>query len=170
MEEEIVNRVANSKLEVIDLEDYYPEGDRILLDISQWLEGGIILVEKKFRDLLKSVNWNIYKNAYVALHCATDAIIPSWAYNLVAAQLKGITHKTIVGDLNLLESLIYQEVINSLDLDYLDGKPVIIKGCSKKPVPESAYILLADKIQDKVVSIMYGEACSAVPIVKNKRS
>lgn len=170
MEEEIVNRVANSKLEVIDLEDYYPEGDRILIDISQWLEGGIILVEKKFRTLLKSVNWNVYKDTYVALHCATDAIVPSWAYNLVASNLTGKTRKTVVGDLNLLESLIYQEVINSLDFDYLDGKPVIIKGCSKKPVPESAYVLLADKIQDKVVSIMYGEACSAVPIVKNKRS
>lgn len=169
MTEEIRNRVAESKLVVIDLEDYYLEGERTLFDISPWLVEGIILVEKQFRDAVNAFDWNVYENQYVALYCKTDAIVPSWAFNLVAAQLNKISKKTIVGDLKLLETIIYEEVLSSVNFDFVTDKPVIIKGCSNKPVPETAYISLANKIQDKAISIMYGEACSAVPIVKNKK-
>jgi len=166
MEGEIVNRVANSKLKTIDLEELYPEGKRILLDISDWLYEGLILREKDFREKTKNHNWEQYQDAYVALTCSSDAIIPSWAYLLLTAQLKAYAKKVVVGDLKLLETVIFQEVINSFDVSQFKNLPVIIKGCANKPIPETAYSLLIIKLQDEARSIMYGEACSTVPLFK----
>ena len=104
MSGEIVNRVAKSKLITIDLEDLYPEGRRVRLDISEWLFEGLILREKDFRESVKQHNWDQYHNCYVALHCSTDAIIPSWAYFLISVSLSNVAKKCVVGDLELLES------------------------------------------------------------------
>lgn len=167
MSEEIINRVAQSKLVTFDLEDYYPEGKRVVFDISSWLFESFLLKEKDFREQAKNHNWEQYKNCYVALTCSTDAIIPAWAYMLLTTYLSPLTKKVIIGSLEQLESSIYQEIINKLDLSNLKDLPIIIKGCSKKPVPQNAYIYLIKKLQPIAKSIMYGEACSSVPLFKN---
>ncbi|WP_299619489.1 DUF2480 family protein [uncultured Tenacibaculum sp.] len=168
MADEIVNRVANSKLVTFDLEDYYVEGKRVLFDISDWLFEGLLLKEKDFRAHVKNHDWSQYQGAYVALHCATDAIIPSWAYLLVSTELYRFANKVVIGNLELLETVLFTEIINTLSLDTFQDKPVIIKGCSNKPIPVSAYPLLISKIQPVAKSIMYGEACSTVPLYKKK--
>lgn len=163
---EIVNRVANSPLITIDLEEYYPNGDRILFDIKDWLFEGLILREKEFRTFVNTHDWTFYKNQFVALHCSSDAIIPGWAFMLVRLQLSGIAKQVVVGDLEVLETTLYQTIISDLDLHFCENKPVIIKGCSDKPVPQNAYLFLIDKLQPIAKSIMYGEACSSVPLFK----
>ena len=166
---EIVNRVANSAIVTIDLEDYYPQGERVLFDIKDWLYEGIVLREKEFRALVTAQDWSIYKNQCVALHCTTDAIIPGWAYMLVRLQLSNISKHVVIGDLEGLETSLYQTIITNLDVDFCKNKPVIIKGCSNKPVPQNAYLFLIDKLQPIAKSIMYGEACSSVPLYKKSK-
>ncbi|MDC0629173.1 MAG: DUF2480 family protein [Flavobacteriaceae bacterium] len=165
---EIVNRVANSVLVTIDLEEYYPSGERILFDIKDWLYEGLVLREKEFRALIDAHDWSIYKNQYIALHCTSDAIIPGWAYMLIRLQLSGIAKQVVVGNLETLETTLYQKIIANLELDYCANKPVIIKGCSNKPVPQNAYLFLIDKLYPIAKSILYGEACSSVPLYKKK--
>ena len=166
MANEIINRVANSKLVVFDLEDYYPEGKRIVFDIKDWLYEGFVLREKEFRALVKAHHWLQYKDAFIALTCTTDAIVPDWAYMLLTIQLEPYAKKTVLGNLESLESSLYQDIINTLDVSTYKDSPIIIKGCSKKPVPSSAYIMITNKLKPVAKSIMFGEACSAVPLHK----
>ncbi len=168
MKDDIVNRIANSKLETIDLEDFYPEGPRIVFDIKDWLFEGFVLREKDFRHQALEFNWSQYQDSYVALTCSNDAIIPGWAYMLLSIYLEPYAKKIVVGDLETLETSVYQDIINNLEASKYKDLPVIIKGCSKKPVPQNAYILLTNKIKPFAKSIMYGEACSSVPLFKNK--
>lgn len=170
MAEEIINRVANSKLVTINLEDFYQEGPRFEIDLKNWLVEGFILREKEFRAELKSHDWSVYKDAYVALHCSTDAIVPAWAYMLISSHLSQFAKKIIYGNLETLESILYAEVLQSFDASEFKNKPIIIKGCSNKPVPQNAYLLLQQKLQPEVKSIMFGEACSAVPLYKQSRN
>jgi hypothetical protein len=167
--DEIINKVANSALEVFDLEDYYPSGIRTQLDISQWLLHGFLLKEKDFREALKNHDWSQFQNHFVAIHCSTDAIIPAWASILVTVYLSPFAKKVVVGNLIDLETSLYQEILPTLDYSKYEDKPVILKGCSKKPVPESAYIMAIKKLQPFAKSIMYGEACSAVPLYKKNK-
>ena len=167
--DEIVNKVANSVLEVFDLEDYYPSGIRTQLDISQWLLDGFLLKEKDFREALKNHDWSQFQNHFVAIHCSSDAIIPAWASILVTVYLSPFAKKVVVGNLTDLETSLYQEILSTLDYSKYQDKPVILKGCSKKPVPESAYIMAIQKLQPFAKSIMYGEACSAVPLYKKSK-
>ena len=168
MKNEIVNRVASSPLVTVDLEEYFPEGARKVLDISQWLWEGIVLREKDFREYVKSHDFSQYRNAFVAIQCSTEAIIPGWANMLVASKLHGVAHKTIVGSLNDLENLLFADVVAGLDISKFKDKPIIIKGCTHKSIPENAYILLVDKLQPIAKSILYGEACSSVPLFKRR--
>ena len=168
MADEIINRIANSKLITIDLEDYYPEGKRVLLDISQWLYEGLLLREKDFRESIKNHNWEQYKDSYVALTCSTEAIIPSWAYLLLTTYLSPFAKKIVVGDLELLETIIFQDIISNLDISEYQDAPVIVKGCANKPIPSTASVLLVKKLQPIAKSIMFGEACSTVPLFKKK--
>lgn len=170
MEEEIINRVANSVLEVFDLEDYYPKGQRVLLDISQWLLEGLLLREKDFREALQNHDWKQYQGQYVAVCCSTDAIVPAWAFVLVTLHLAPFAKKTVNGTLEDIDTALYHEILPALDYTAYQDKPVIIKGCSKKPVPMSAYVFAAQKLQPFVKSIMYGEACSAVPLYKKAKT
>lgn len=167
MADEIVNRVANSKLVTFDLEDYYPEGERIVFDIKDWLLEGLVLREKDFRASAKTHDWSQYQNKYVALTCSTDAIIPGWAYMLLSTYLSPIAKKVVVGDLETLETILYTEIIQNMDVSEFHGLPVIIKGCSRKPVPKNAYLQVINKLQPVAKSIMYGEACSSVPLFKH---
>lgn len=168
MEDEIINRVANSKLVTLDLEDYYPEGKRIQFDIKDWLFEGLVLREKDFREKVSEHDWSQYKKCYVALHCSTDAIVPDWAYMLIIVNLEPFVEKALIGDLSVLETSVYQDVLSRLDVAKFKDKPVIIKGCSNKPVPVNAYIMLTNKLKPVAKSIMYGEACSSVPLYKRK--
>jgi hypothetical protein len=166
MAEEIINKVANSVLEVFDLEDYYQAGIRTQIDISQWLYEGFLLREKDFREALKNNDWSQYQDQYVAINCSTDAIIPAWAKILITVYLSPFAKKIVNGNLVDLETSLYQEALSKIDYSIYLGKPIILKGCSKKPVPESAYILAIQYLQPVAKSIMYGEACSAVPLYK----
>ena len=168
MSGEIVNRVANSSLITFNLEDFYPSGKRILFDIKDWLFHGLVLKEKEFRDHIKNHDWSFYKDTYVALTCSTDAIIPAWAFMLIALELETYAKKVSVGNLEQLESLIYQDLINSINVIEYKDKPIIIKGCSNKPIPINAYTMIVNKLKPIAKSIMYGEACSSVPLYKNK--
>lgn len=169
MEKPIVNRVANSKLITLDLEELYPKADRIGVDISQWLLEGIVLVEKEFRAALKEEDWSSYQDAYLYLFNSTDAILPSWAYLLVSSYLNPIAKKVVVGSKEVLETIIFKEVIDQLDSSLYKGQNIIIKGCSKIEIPQNAYLMLLDKIQDQAQKILYGEACSSVPIYTNQK-
>jgi hypothetical protein len=166
--EEIANKVAASSLEVFDLEDFYPEGKRIEVDLTQWLDQGIILREKDFREALKHHDWTQYTGAYVSVFCSADAIIPAWASILVTMHLAPFAKKISSGRKADMEIVLYSEILQKLEYSKFSGKPVIIKGCSRKPVPESAYVLAAQYLQPFAKSIMYGEACSAVPLFKRK--
>lgn len=166
---EIVNKLAKSPLITFNLEDYYPKGRRVQIDIKEWLFQGIILKEKDFRHELKAHDWKQYEDAYVSLHCSTDSIIPSWAYLLLTTYLENIAQKVVYGSLEVLNSLLYQEALSKIDLTDYKDKPIIIKGCSDKPVPENAYLLALQMLQPIAKSIMYGEACSAVPLYKKPK-
>lgn len=168
MQEEIRNRVAESKLETFNLEEFYPEGERVLFDIKDWLDQGFILKEKDFRARAAAHNWEQYKGAFVALYCSSDAIVPTWAYMLLTTKLSPYCKKVVLGSLDTLETVLYQELIKELDLSAYRDKPVIIKGCSKKAVPENAYLFITAKLQSVAKSVMYGEACSSVPLYKRK--
>jgi len=168
MPNEIINRVANSPLVTLNLEDYYPQGERVLFDIKDWLFESIVLREKDFRNHVSKHNWAQYQNSYVALTCSSDAIIPAWAFMLLSIQLEPYAKQVIIGSLEQLETAIYQNIIEHLDVSGFKDKPIIIKGCSKKPVPQNAYIMLANKLKPVAKSIMYGEACSSVPLYKKK--
>ena len=168
MKDQILNRVTNSKLITIDLEDFYPEGERLVFDIKEWLFEGLVLREKDFRQRVKIHDWSKYQNYYVALTCSTDAIIPSWAYMLLTTHLNPFAKKILIGDLEMLETSIYQDVIADLDISKFENKSIIIKGCSNKPVPKNAYLFLTSKLMPVAKSIMFGEACSSVPLYKRK--
>ncbi len=170
MSDEIINRVANSKLVTIDLEDYYPKGERVLFDIKDWLLEGLVLREKDFRQHASEHNWQQYENSYVALTCSTDAIVPAWAYMLLSTYLEPYAAKIVIGDLTTLETSIYQHIIHQLDVSEFQDKPIIIKGCSNKPIPDNAYIQLTTKLKPIAKSIMYGEACSSVPLYKKPKT
>jgi len=167
--EEIINKVANSVLEVFDLEDYYPKGIRAQIDISQWLLEGFLLKEKDFREHLKNHDWTQYQDQLVAINCSTDAIVPAWASILVSIQLAPFAKKIVNGTLEDLDVALYEELLPKIDYSVYNNKPVIIKGCSRKPVPMRAYIVAANFLQPVARSIMYGEACSAVPLFKAKK-
>lgn len=166
MEGEIINRVANSGLITIDLEEYYPKGDRVLFDIKPILFQELILKESSFRDFIKQENWEQYKDKYVAITCSNDAIVPTWAYMLLAMAMQPFAKKIIFGTLETLETILFSDALKNINPEeYLD-KRVVIKGCGHLPIPTHAYIELSNKLKPYVKSIMYGEPCSTVPLYK----
>ncbi|HET8839606.1 MAG TPA: DUF2480 family protein [Flavobacteriaceae bacterium] len=167
-EETIINRVANSKLLTFDLEEIYPSGERTVLDIKDWLHEGFVLREKEFREHLKNQTWENFSGKYVALTCSSDAIVPTWAFILVATYLQPVAKKIVIGNLESLETAIFFEALSNIDVSEFENKPVIIKGCARLPVPENAYLLLIEKLQPVVKSLFFGEACSSVPLFKRK--
>lgn len=168
MEGEIVNRVANSQLQTLDLEQWYTPGTRFSIDLSQWLEEGLILREKAFRDALAAHDWNQYRNGYIALHCTTDAIVPAWAYMLLSSYLTPVAQMVVAGPPEMLETVLYRDSLAGLDWEKFRDKPVIIKGCGKVPVPASAYIWALQRVQGLARLVLYGEACSSVPLFRRK--
>jgi hypothetical protein len=169
MDGEIRNKVSeNTKLITFNLEDYYQDGKRVKIDISQWLDQGFILREKEFRESLESHNWEQYKDTYVAVYCSTDAIVPGWAFMLLIVKLNPYVNNAVIGDLEVLETALYTQFLDKVDLSTYKDKFVIIKGCANKPVPQSAYLMITNKLVGVAKSIMYGEACSSVPLYRKK--
>jgi len=169
MEAEIINRVAKSPLQIFDLEDYFPSGKRIGIDLANWLWEGFILREKEFRTTLQNHDWSIYQDSYVYIFCSTDAIIPSWAFSLVTMRLADYTKKIVVGTEEDLNNALYLEILEKIDFSQYQDKPVLLKGCADKPVPANAFVLACQKLHNVAKSVMYGEACSTVPLYKNVR-
>lgn len=163
---DIVNKVAQSGLVTIDLEDWYPEGERVLFDISHLLIEGLLLREKDFREFIAQHDWSTYAAKHVALYCSTDAIIPRWAWMLLTTALTPFAKTIVVGDLEALESHLYMEVLRSINAEEYRHQRVVIKGCSNKPVPAQAYARLTEILRPVVKSILYGEPCSTVPVYK----
>ena len=166
MGNEIVNKVAQSVLITFDLEDFYAQGVRTQIDLSQWLEQGFTLREKEFRAAITTHDWSMYQEHYIALSCSTDAILPAWASLLVTAKLNRVANQIVWGSLQDLEHQLFLQAIDQLDLTSFEDKPVIVKGCSEKEIPESAFVYLIQKLQPVVKSLFYGEACSSVPLYK----
>lgn len=162
--EPIVNRVANSHLKTFDLEELYVEGSRMALDIAQWFEEGELLRESTLRNALKTADLERYRGAHIALHCSSDIILPQWTYALVTATLSPIAETIILGDLEQLEVVLYERALAKVDFSIYKEVPVILKGCSKKPVPDQAYVSAAMALKKVAKKLMYGEACSAVPL------
>lgn len=167
---EIVNKVANSALVTLDLEDVLDkETPRLSIDLADNLFQGLVLREKDFRLFIKEQDWLIYSDAYVNVHCTADAIIPNWAYMLVASKLSGNAKNFVFGDLTVLEEEILRKNIDAINpLDYENAK-LVIKGCSDLTAPEFAFFEITKKLTPVVSSIMYGEPCSTVPVYKKKK-
>ncbi len=169
MADEIVNRVANSGLITIDLEEYYPQGERVLYDLKDNLWQGLALKEKDFRAFIKENDWSKYEGKNVAIHCSVDAIIPSWAYILLSTALNPYANFVTQGSLEDLELALWENAIYKIDPEIYKDSRIVIKGCSNREVPASAYLALSRKLQPLVKSMMFGEACSTVPLYKQKR-
>ena len=166
---EIVNRVANSPLITFDLEDYYPQGERVVYDIKDNLFQEMILREKDFRAFVKGQDWSQYQDQYVALTCSVDAIVPTWAYMLLATKLEPYAKRVIFGTLETLEAVLFQDALLSINpADFQDAK-VVVKGCGNYPVPDFAYVEITRMLRPYATSIMYGEPCSTVPLYKRPK-
>ncbi len=166
MSDEIINKVANSGLITIDLEEYYPKGERVLFDLKPLLFQELILKEKDFREYIKQHDWSQYKDKLVAVTCTADAIVPTWAYMLVSIALEPYAKKIVFGNLETLEAMLFSEALKSITYsNYLD-KRIVIKGCSNLPVSINAYVELVKGLRPFAKSIMYGEPCSTVPLYK----
>lgn len=167
--EEIVNKVAGSGLITIDLGDLYPAGERVLIDIKDQLFQELILREKDFREYIKTHDWSQYSEKYVALTCSADAIIPDWAWMLLASALAPFAKKIVFGTIEILETVLFDELLSAFNIEQYRDARIVIKGCGDKPVPKTAYIELTKKLQPVVKSIMYGEPCSTVPVYKKPK-
>lgn len=168
MEAEIVNKVANSGLISFDLEDYFHQGDRVVYDIKDNLFMGLILKEKDFREFLKSKDWSEYSGKNVAIICSEDAIVPTWAYMLLAIQLEPYANMVVFGNLEDLEKKLYEKALNDLDLAQFKDQRVVVKGCSNAQIPTYVYVELTRRLKPIVKSLMFGEPCSTVPLFKSK--
>lgn len=168
-ENEIINRVANSALITFDLETYYPKEERVLIDIKDQLFQGLILKEKDFRDFIKSHDWSQYDGKYVAITCSEDVVIPTWAYMLLSSSLQPYAKDVVFGGLRELEDKLYNGILDGIDWSAFKGAKVVIKGCSKFPVPVSAYVEATQRLRPYAQSIMFGEPCSTVPVFKRQK-
>ena len=169
MNYEIKNKISKSPIKTIDLEDFIADINIVVFDIKNWLKDDLILIEKDFREKVGSFDWLSYNGKKVAIQCSNDAIIPHWAYMLVSSELKNLNIKNFIGTVNDYENFLITEKINNINLSIYQDKPVIIKGCSGKKFKEYQYSVLIEKIQPVAKRIMFGEACSSVPIFKRKK-
>lgn len=166
----MVNRVANSNLVTIDLENFYPEGDIVAFDLKDYLFMELILKEKEFREALKGHDWEQYAGKNLAVFCSSDAIIPMWAYMLVASYAAPFARDIVQGHPDQFAEMAFMKKLASLNPDDFVDKRLVIKGCSDKPVPPSAYLEITRLLQPVARSIMFGEPCSTVPVYKKARS
>ncbi len=167
---ELINRVAASPIVSINLEEFYPQEVRVLFDLKPFLFQELVLREKEFRQSLKDLDWTVYSNKWVAVTCTVDAIVPTWAYMLVCTYLENVALGYVIGSLENLEQHIAEITLAKLDREELKDRPLVIKGCSKYPIPLFAYGRLISLLQSQSKSLMFGEPCSTVPLYKKSKS
>lgn len=168
IQENFVNKVAASGLITLDLEEYLHSGSRVVYDIKENLFHGLMLREKDFREFIKTHDWSAYTGKNVALICSADAIVPTWAYMLLASRMKPYANEVVFGDLQALEAVLFTKALAKINVDDFSGERVVIKGCADIELPVAAYVEITNLLSLVVKSIMYGEPCSTVPIYKRK--
>lgn len=168
MSDVLVNKVAESGLISFDLEEYYPKGPIKVFDLKGYLFMELILKEKDFRAALQTTDWDSYKDAHVAITCSADAIIPMWAYMLVASYLQPVAKDVVFGDEQKLISTVLLKNLGAVKGEEYTDKRVVVKGCGDVAIPETAYVEITNKLRPFAKSIMYGEPCSTVPIYKKR--
>ncbi|GAB4488376.1 MAG: DUF2480 family protein [Saprospiraceae bacterium] len=169
LEQPLVNRVAQSGLVTIDLEELYPAGEIVPFDLKDYLFMGLILKEKDFREALKAHDWSQYQGKNLAVFCSADAIIPMWAYMLVATHAAPFVADIAQTTPELFAETAFLKKLSALNISAYEGKRLVIKGCSDKPVPPSAYLEITRRLQPVALSIMFGEPCSTVPVYKKAK-
>jgi hypothetical protein len=168
MEDIIVNKVAQSGLKTIDLEDFYPKEDVVEFDLKNYLFMELILKEKEYREALKNIDWSIYQNKNVAITCSADAIIPLWAYMLAVSYVQPYAADVIFGNEKEAFNILFLKSLDKINAKEYEDARIVVKGCGDKKIPETAYVEIAKLLRPVAKSIMYGEACSTVPIFKRK--
>jgi hypothetical protein len=162
----LTNKVAQSGLISFDLANYYHKGERVLYDIKDNLFHGLMLKEKDFREFIKQHDWAQYEGKNVAIICSADAIVPTWAFMLLATKIEPYANMLVFGDLNELENALFRQALSAIDLNEFKDQRIVIKGCGDIPVPVSAYVEITRLFRPIAKSIMYGEPCSTVPLYK----
>jgi hypothetical protein len=168
MEDIIINKVAQSSIETLDLEKFYPEGETAVFDLKEYLFMELILKEKDYREKLKETNWAFYENKNVCITCSVDAIIPLWATMLAVTYLEPVVKEVIVGTENFMHEVLLLKNLWKIDVKEYKGKRIVVKGCGEKAIPPSAFAEITKILRPVAKSIMYGEPCSTVPVYKQK--
>ena len=166
----MVNRVAQSGIVTLDLDEFYPSHEIAFFDLKDFLFQGLVLKEKPFREAIKSYDWSVFNNKYLVIGCSTDAIIPMWAYMLVTAFASQYALECHAGEISLfVAQKMLQNIKEQTEFELLENKPVVIKGCSDKEVPPEVFSRLTELLKPYARSIMYGEPCSTVPVFKKPK-
>lgn len=168
IQENFVNKVAASGLITLNLETYLHQGERVVYDIKDNLFHGLMLREKDFREFIKNHDWSVYTEKNIAITCSADAIVPTWAYMLLANKMKPFANEVVFGTLETLEAVLFTKALSKIDLKTFEGERVVVKGCGDVELPVAAYVEITGLLTPVVKSIMYGEPCSTVPIYKRK--
>jgi len=164
---EIINKVDSAGLITLDLSDFIVPGERIGLDLSDWLDDELIVRESSFKDKLAKFNWQAMKNAFVAVFCSKDVVIPPWAYLLIQTKLHGVAKQVFFSDIRAMNLLLFQQQLKTLNLKHYENKRVFLKVCAGNDIPLGAFALFANKLIPSVKSLFYGEPCSSIPLIKN---
>ncbi len=170
MDETFVNKVSESGIVTLDLEDFYPKDETVIFDMKDHLFMGLILKEKDFREVMKNLDLAPYTNKNIALTCSADAVIPMWAYMLVSSYLQPVAKLIVFGDADFLHKTLFLQNIEKINPEDYKDQRVVVKGCGELPVSETAYVAITALLRPVAKSIMYGEPCSTVPIYKKPRA
>jgi hypothetical protein len=168
--EKTLNKVVSSSIITFDLEDLYPKGERITYDLKINLFQELILKEKDFREFVKNYDWSQYEGKFVNIICSADAIVPMWAFMVVLSNIQPFAKKVIIGTSEELESELYRDIFTSFDWQQFEGAKVVIKGCSKIQIPNYVYGEITRRLAPIAKLIMFGEACSSVPVYKKPKN
>jgi len=168
IQESFVNKVAQSGLVTLDPASFYPPGERVVYDIKDNLFHGLILREKDFREFVKGHDWAQYQDKNVGITCTADAIVPAWAYMLLANRMAPYAREIVFGDIEVLETVLFDKMMAKADFEQYRDQRIVLKGCGDVDVPVSAYVELTKKLTPLAKSLMFGEPCSTVPIYKRK--
>lgn len=168
MSDPLINKVAESGLITLDLEKYYPRGQTAAFDLKDHLFMGLILKEKEFREALKNLDWEKYRNRYVAVTCTADAVIPVWAYMLIASYLQPVAKDIVMGDEKELHKILFLKNLSEINVNEFADKKIVVKGCGETAIADFVYMEITRLLRPVVKSIMYGEPCSTVPIFKKR--
>lgn len=169
LEEPIINRVANSGLITLDLEEYFPSVEIAEIDLKELLVEGLMLREKDLREFVRTHDWSQHQHQVLAVHCTADAVIPTWAYMLIGIAAQPYARRVVFGNREAAITVIYMETLGKIDWDNYREAKVVVKGCSDVKVPEAVYLEAAIRLRAVAATIMYGEPCSTVPLFKRSK-